>query len=107
MAQAVARSRRIDGIPWALFFIWTGAAMLLDVGLAWWLLGTSAIVLGTQAALYSHGANIHGFWVSCGVVLLAWGLSELFAFEWPLVALLMLATGFAMLGSALRSTRPQ
>jgi hypothetical protein len=100
MAGAVARSPRLDAISWALFFIWIGIAVLAEIGWGWSLLGISAIVLGTQAALYFSGKKADGFWVACGLVVLAAGVWELFDLTWPLGAVLLVALGMVMLANA-------
>lgn len=101
MTEAAPRSRQVDAISWALFFIWIGVALLVGISWAWSLAGVSAIVLGTQAVLYLSGDRIEPFWLACGAVLLASAIWLMFGLTWPLFPLLLVAFGVWMLGSAL------
>jgi hypothetical protein len=106
MAGAVARSPRLDAISWGLFFIWIGIAVLTEIGWGWSLLGISAIVLGTQAALYVSSKRADGFWVACGLVVLGAGLWELLGLTWPLGAVLLVVLGIVILANSSFGAKP-
>jgi hypothetical protein len=90
-------------VGWALFFVWVGASLLLDVGLGVGLLGVGVITLGGQAARSYAGLRLEGFWVVLGLFFVVGGLWKLMAVELSLVPLLLIAAGLALLVSALRS----
>lgn len=93
-------SAKLDSVGWALFFIWVGIAFLADVGWGWGLLGISVIILGEAAVRRYLAMNIEGFWVVCGLMFLAGGLWELFTVPWPLVPILLILCGLAVLWGA-------
>ncbi len=43
------RAEWLDAVGWALFFIWTGVALLADLGWGVGLIGVGLIILGTSA----------------------------------------------------------
>jgi hypothetical protein len=98
-------ARRIDGLGWALAFIWAGVALLADIGWGWLLAGLGVIILGAQAALRMSRARTSGFWIACGVVLLGSGVWELLRLQWPLAPVLFILVGVAILFSALGGGR--
>jgi hypothetical protein len=63
-----ANTGQLDAISWGLFLIWIGIAVLAHVGWGWALLGMSAIILGSQAALWRHAGKVDAFSVACGLV---------------------------------------
>jgi hypothetical protein len=95
--------QRIEAVGWALFFVWVGTSLLMDVGLGVGLLGVGVITLGGQAARSYAGLRLEGFWVVVGLLFAVGGLWELLAVELSLVALLIIAAGLALLVSASRS----
>ena len=98
-------SRRIDGFGWALAFIWVGVALLAGLGWGWLLAGLGVVTLGAQAVLRIVHEKTSGFWIACGVVLLASGLWELLRLHWPLAPVLFILVGVAILLSALAGGR--
>jgi len=99
-------SSRADALGWALAFIWVGIAMLANVGWAWLLIGLAAIVLGVQAALRLTQRKASGFWIACGLVLLAGGSWQLFGLRLPLTPILLILLGVGVLLGALRRSEP-
>jgi hypothetical protein len=93
-------ARRLESISWALFLVWIGAAILIDVGWGWGLVGVAAIILGEAAIRWFNELPIGGFWVAMGVILLAGGVWELFQVSWPLVPILLIACGLMVLWGA-------
>ncbi len=98
----VGVSNRADALGWALALIWIGVAMLANLGWAWLAIGLGAIVLGVQAALRLTHRKASGFWIVCGLVLLAGGLWQLFNLTLPLTPLLLIMLGVGVLLNALR-----
>ena len=98
-------ARQLDTMGWALFFIWIGAALLADVGWGWGLLGVAAIILGGEGLRRLKGLPVQGFWVAVGVMCFVIALWELLAISWPLVPILIIAFGLALLVGAFRRSR--
>ncbi len=97
-----ALSDRLDSIGWALFLIWIGFAVLIDIGWGWGLLGIAVIILGAAALRRKWGLKIEGFWLVIGAMFLAGGLWELFRVPFPLAPVLIIFCGLAVLWGALR-----
>ncbi len=64
--------KKLDTASWGLFFIWTGIALLADVGWGAGLLGVGIIILGTQVTRKYFGLKLEGFWVVMGFFFV-WG----------------------------------
>ncbi|UCH72628.1 MAG: hypothetical protein JSU82_09530 [Rhodospirillales bacterium] len=79
-------SDRVDAAGWGLFFVW---------------LGIAAVILGEAALRWRLGLKVGGFWVAIGAVFLLGGLWELLAVPWPLVPVLIILCGMAILWGAL------
>lgn len=99
--ETSARARQIDSVAWALFFIWVGVAMLEQVPWGWFLLGVGVLTLAAQFARWQADVKIEGFWVACGTVFLAGGVWTLLDLPWPLVPVLLILLGVALLGKAI------
>ena len=91
---------RLDKIGWALFFIWVGTGFLLDLGWGLGFFGIGVIVLGGQAARKLFNLRLEGCWVVCGVLFLLGGLWTLFGVTLPLLPILLIAAGIALLISS-------
>lgn len=91
-------SAKLDSVGWALFFIWVGIVFLVDVG--WGLLGVGVVILGEAVIRRCLVLNIEGFWVVCGLIFLVGGLWELFMVPWPVVPILLILCGLAVLWGA-------
>jgi hypothetical protein len=100
--EAANLSDRLDGIGWALFFIWVGIAFLADVGWGWGLLGVGVIILSETVVRWYLRLNIGAFWVVSGLLFVVGGLWELLQIELPLVPVLLILGGVAMLIGAVR-----
>jgi hypothetical protein len=94
--------RDIDAIGWALFFVWTGIALLFGIGWSWALIGTAVIILGAQAVLFGKGERIDVFMAALGVVLLFGTIADLFGSPWSIVPAFLIVIGVAMIGDTLR-----
>lgn len=97
-------AHKLDAAGWGLFFIWIGIAFLADFGIGMGLPGVGIIILGEQAARYYFNLKLLGFWVVAGVCFLVGGLWELFAVKLPLVPILLIVAGLAILVSIARGT---
>jgi hypothetical protein len=96
---------RLDRVAWAIFFIWVGAALLLEIPWGWFLMGVSAVIFAAQFARWWLKIDIDGFWALCGLVFLASAMWSLFDFHWPLMAILLIVLGLALLGKVLVEIR--
>jgi hypothetical protein len=97
-------SNKLDAVGWGLFFIWIGIAFLADVGFGVGLLGIGIIVLGEQAVRKYLDLKLEGFWIIAGLCFVVGGLWELLAVELPLVPILLIVAGIAILVSIFRGT---
>ncbi len=70
--------RKLETASWGLFFIWTGIALLADVGWGAGLLGVGIIILGTQVTRKYFGLKLEGFWVVMGFFFVWGGVWEFF-----------------------------
>ena len=95
---------RIDAAAWALFFVWAGTSILANIRWGWFLVGVGAIVLAAEVALHLASEKIDGFWIACGIALLAAGAWELLSLTWPLLPVLLILLGAGTLWRALFGT---
>ena len=93
-------AERLDKIGWALFFIWVGTGFLLDLGWGLGLFGIGVIILGGQFARKLFNVGLEGCWVVCGALFLMGGLWSLFGVTLPLLPILLIAAGIALLISS-------
>ncbi len=100
-SSASEAARRIDATAWALFFIWVGIAMLMEVPWGWFLVGVGVLTLAAQLFHWQMDNKIDRFWIACGVVFLAGGVWMLLQIQWPLAPLLIILLGVVLLGKAL------
>jgi hypothetical protein len=92
-------AQRLDAAGWGLFFIWVGAALLMDLSWGVGLVGVAVITLGGQAARRYCGLGLQGFWIVCGGLFLVGGLWELLQMQVGLVPILLIVAGAALLVS--------
>ena len=97
--------KKLDAAGWGLFFIWVGAALLLDLSWGVGLLGAVVIVLLGQAARKYFGLALEGFWIVVGLLFLLGGIWELYKVEVGLVPILLIVAGAALLISIFRRRR--
>lgn len=85
-------SIRVCGLParirtaaWSLALIWTGVALLMDVGLGVGLLGVGMIILGEQVARRYFNLKLQWFWITVGLLCVGFGLWYLYGLKLVLV----------------------
>ena len=93
---------KLPAIGWSLFFIWIGIALLMKLDASIGLLGVGVITLAVQVVRKYLNLKLEGFWVVIGLLFVVGGLWELFEPNLPLVPILLIAAGSALLGSAIR-----
>jgi hypothetical protein len=91
----------LDHIAWAIFFIWVGLALLVDLPWGWFFLGVAVLILTVQFARWQMDAPVEGFWAACGLVLLLGALWELVGISWPLLPALLILLGVVLLGKVI------
>ena len=99
--------KKLDAAGWGLFFIWVGAALLLDLSWGVGLLGVAVIILLGQAARKYFGLALEGFWIVVGLIFLVGGFWELYRVEVDLVPILLIVAGAALLISLFRRRKSQ
>jgi hypothetical protein len=62
-ADESERSRQVDSVAWAVFFILIGAAMLAQIPWAWFLVALGVLVIGTQIVRWQLGLTVEAFWI--------------------------------------------
>jgi hypothetical protein len=100
-----APSKRLDVAGWGFFLIWTGIALLANLGWGIGLLGAGIITLGGQLArkYYDFGAEV--FWVMAGFFFLMGGIWELANIHLELLPFLCIAAGLVLVLSTLTGKR--
>lgn len=98
-------ARQLDALSWGLFLVWIGLALLMHVGWGWGLLGVAVIILGEAMIRRLKALPSHGFWIAIGLMLLVCALWELLAISWPLIPVLIIGFGLAVLWGAFRRIR--
>jgi hypothetical protein len=88
-----AVANKLGGAGWALFFIWIGVALLLNVGTGVTLLGIGVITLAIQLIRRSQSLNLEGFWVVVGLLFVLAGIWALSGTELPLLPILLIVAG--------------
>ncbi len=93
---------KLPALGWSLFFIWIGVALLLKFDAGVGLLGVGVITLAVQVVRKYLNLKLEGFWVIIGLLFAVGGIWELFKPNLPLVPILLIAAGSALLGSVVR-----
>ena len=97
--QKSARDKRLDSVGWGIFLIMIGSLWLAHEGLfpeGTWLICTGIIILGLQAVRYLYGIKASGFWIVLGIVALAFGISDVYAFDIPVFPILIILFGLSI-----------
>ena len=98
---------KLSSVGWALFLIWIGIAFLANLGFGVGLLGVGVITLGVQAARRLCGLKLEGLWVVIGLLFVVGGLWEVFELRLPLVPVVLIVAGLALLVSVFRGKHPK
>jgi hypothetical protein len=99
-ADDSVRVKQLDSVATAVFFIWIGLAVLVQIGWPWSLFGVGLILIGHQAALWRMGEKMNGFRLVCGAVFLFSAVWGLLGMTWPLVPVLLILIGIGSLWNA-------
>ena len=107
MAEQHELAKKLDAAGWGAFFLWVGIALLLDVGWGVGLLGVGITTLATQVARKYCNLKLEGFWVGVGVLFVLGALGTLYEVELPLVPIVLIVAGAALLVSVFTGRRPK
>jgi hypothetical protein len=80
-----------------LFFVWIGIVLMAKVSSSVTLLGIGVITLGVQLARAFFRLKVEGFWCVVGACFLLGGVWQWFDEKLPLVPVLLIAGGLAVL----------
>ncbi len=95
-------ARKLGAVGWSLFFIWIGVALLIKVDVGIGLLGVGVITLGAQAARKYFNLKLERFWVVVGFVFVIGGIWALFEPRLPLLPIVLIVAGLALLVSTFK-----
>lgn len=98
-------AHRLGTIGWALFFIWIGASILVQLDLGMVLMGVGLITLVMQALRNVYKLKSEWFWVVVGLLFFLGGLWELTEPDIPLIPVILIVAGLFLFLSTLRSQR--
>lgn len=98
-------SHRLGTIGWALFFIWIGVSILVQLDLGMVLMGVGLITLVMQALRNVYKLKSEWFWVVVGLLFFLGGLWELTEPDIPLIPVILIVAGLLLFLSTLRSQR--
>jgi hypothetical protein len=89
-------ARKLDAVGWGLFLIWLGVVLLAKAQTSVALLGIGIIMLGVQLARVVLKLKVEGFWFVVGLLFVVGGLWQLADTRIPLVPILLIAAGLAL-----------
>ncbi len=93
---------KLSTIGWSLFLIWVGIALLMKLDSSIVLLGIGVITLLVQGARKCFNLKLEGFWVVIGLLFVIGSLWEIYKPNLPLVPVLLIVLGAALLFSVIR-----
>jgi len=96
------RAKKITAMGWGAFFVWLGFVLMVDAGTGAILVGVGVISLCVQVARKYAGLESDGFWMVVAVLFVVVGVWELYQVQIPLMAILLIVIGVALILSALR-----
>ena len=92
----------LSTVGWSLFLIWLGIVLLVEFSMGIVMLGVCGISLGLQLARKYFGLDFEKSWIAVGVIFGLVGLWELLEINLPLITLVLVGAGIALLVSALK-----
>ncbi len=95
-------ANRVTVSAWSLFFIWVGFSLLVEFETSTTLLGIGVILLLAQAARKVLGLKLEKVWAIVGVLFVVGPLWDVLDAELPLVPVLLILAGLALLLSNFR-----
>jgi hypothetical protein len=98
-------SNKLTALGFGMFFIWFGITILSDLGTGIGFLGVGIIILSIQVVRKFYNLELEVFWLVIGILFMVSGLWELFEADLPLVPILLIVAGVALLVSTLRGKR--
>ncbi len=96
---------KLSAAGWGLFIIWIGIVFLASIAAWVALLGVGVITLGMQVIRKSVGLHLEGFWVVIGSLFVLGGIWDLLGTTVPLLPILLVVAGLALLLSIFKSQR--
>jgi hypothetical protein len=96
------KTKKITAVGWGAFFVWLGFVLMVDAGTGAILVGVGVISLCVQVARKYAGLESDGFWMVVAILFVVVGVWELYQVQIPLMAILLIVIGVALILSALR-----
>jgi len=93
---------QLSTVGWSLFLIWVGIALLMKLDTSIGLLGVGIIILLVQGARKCFNLKLEVFWIVIGLLFVIGSLWEIYKPNLPLVPVLLIVVGAALLVSAIR-----
>jgi len=93
---------KLSTVGWSLFLIWVGIALLMKLDSSIGLLGVGFITLLVQGARKCFNLKLEGFWIVIGLLFVIGSLWEIYKPNLPLVPVLLIVVGVALLVSVIR-----
>lgn len=93
-------NRRLEELGWAFFLIFIGAIWLFPAGAfppETWLIGAGVILLALNAVRYVRHLPVSAATIVLGILALAAGVSPVFGVNLPVLAILLIVLGAAIL----------
>jgi hypothetical protein len=95
--------KKLEATGWGLFFIWIGIILWADIPSSAALLGIGIITLVMQIVRKALGLDFEGFWCLVGAAFLLAGIWQHFKVDLPLLAILLIVAGLAVLWKGFQS----
>lgn len=102
--------KQLEVGTWGAFFLWIGIALLAQLNWGVWLLGVSAIILGSQLIRRTLALRVERFWVVAGVLFGLGGVLHFYPLKMdiPLIPIICIAAGAGLLAKSMRRrTKPR
>lgn len=96
------KARKVTAVGWGAFFIWLGFVLMAGGGSGAILIGVGVISLCVQVARKYAGLESEGFWIIVAILFVVVGVWEIFQVQLPLMAIMLVVIGAAVILTALR-----